>query len=113
MAMELVFGALGGAVFGLAVAAAISGRETPPIPPAPAQMTLGEVTSLIDRLKPLSERPNEDWRGVSVTITGASAKVEIHTKDGNQYTGKGPTLEAAVKMIDSTKIRDALQGWKP
>lgn len=110
MEMVLVFcmgAAIGSwAMYSVTPKAAIA----PPAPERP-QVASGDVTDLIERLKPLAERPNEDWHGVSVTITGASAKVEIKTKDGNEYSGKGKSLPDAVRMIDSLKIRDALQGW--
>lgn len=99
---------------GIALGAAVIYAFTPALPAVvdvKPQVSIGDVTSLIDRLKPLAERPDDDWRGVTVTITGASAAVEIRTKDGNEYKGKGKTLRDAAKMIDSSRIRDALNGW--
>ncbi len=78
----------------------------------PLPVSLGEVTDLIDRLKPLAYEPEGSWRGVRITFTGAGAEVKITTKDGNEYTGAGKTLNAATTMIDSSRIREALQGWQ-
>jgi len=78
---------------------------------APPQVTIGEVTDLIERLKPLAKEPESSWRGVRITFTGAGAEVKITTKDDNEYTGAGKTLKAAATMIDSSRIREVLQGW--
>lgn len=99
---------IGVAIGGVAVYFA---TPKPAAPKERAQVSIGEVTDLIDRLKPLVEYPDQDWRGVSVTITGASARIELRTKDGNEYVGKGKTLQAAATMLDSAKIREALSGW--
>jgi hypothetical protein len=82
--------------------------ETPP----PRVVHSGDVTDLIKRLAPLAYDPSSQWQGVAVTFTGTSAEIKIMTKDRNEYSGKGATLTDAVRMIDSTRIRDALSGWK-
>lgn len=96
-------------VFLLVQAASTAERHAPKI--ETITMDVGEVSALIERLKPLAKHPNDDWGGVSVKFTGASVTIELHTKDGNQYTGKGRTLRDAATMIDSAKIREALAGW--
>lgn len=89
-------------------------QDVPAAPQKPQpSVAMGDVTDLINRLKPLAERPEEDWHGVRVTITGGSAEVEITTTDGNKYTGKAKTLKSAATMIDSSRIREALGGWSP
>lgn len=109
--METALAFFIGSAFGGIIVYLTSLKEMAAVTVQSPPVTIGKVSNLIERLKPLAERPNDDWRGVAVTITGASAKVDIKTKDGNEYTGKGKTLPDAVRMIDSSKIRDALTGW--
>lgn len=76
------------------------------------QVSIGDVTDLIDRLRPFTRDPTSEWGGVRVTITGVSARVEFRTKESLDFGGGGPTLKDAVAVLqDSAKLKDALAGW--
>lgn len=97
---------------GIGIGAAALYFSTPrPLSAMPKPTTIGEVSDLIERLKPLARDPSSDWNGVKVTFTGASVSLNITMREGNEYTAKSATLKDAVAAIDSAKIKQALQGW--
>lgn len=84
-----------------------------PVAAAPAKVvTLGEVTDLIERLSPFARDPSREYGGVTVTITGVSAKVSLETIDYKTVSGGGRTLKEAVSVLqDSDRLKPALAGW--
>lgn len=82
--------------------------------PAP-QVSLGEVTELVDRLKAVAYKPNGDWyeNGINLTFTGFDVALKIKTKNGNEYNARARQLKDVVSMIadPAGDLRAALQGW--
>lgn len=73
----------------------------------------GDITDLLERLKPFARNPDAEYGGVTVRINGASAQIEIEMKDFKAATGRGRTLDEAVDLLrDSERFRKALDGWK-
>jgi hypothetical protein len=108
--MEAVFMICLGVVIG--GAAVYLTVPQPRIPASKENVSIGEVTDLINRLRPFARDPDSEWRGITVKLTGASAKVEIYTKEGTEMSGGGTTLKGAVSVLqDSAKLKLALDGW--
>lgn len=74
---------------------------------------VGEVSDLIERLRPLAKEPDRRWGGIEITFTGAEVSIKLTTKDDNEYNGRAKTLKEAVSRITdpSSTIREALRGW--
>lgn len=79
------------------------------------QVTLGEVTDLIDRLKVVAADPNGEWyrNGISLTFTGLDVTIKLKTKNGNEYNARARQLKDAVQMIadPAPDVRSALKGF--
>ena len=86
-----------------------------PAPSIAQSATLGEVSDLIGRLKPLAKEPNAAWysNGIKITFYGKGVAIELKTPNGNEYHGRADTLREAVARITSpsAEIQKALEGW--
>lgn len=76
-------------------------------------VSLGEVTDLITRLRPLAKDSTHRYGGLSVIFYGAGVKIELERPNGNKYVGEATTLVEAVAriMTPAEDVRAALDGW--
>jgi hypothetical protein len=109
MNWDLILGFAGGATIATIVIYLVG----PAVPTSPASSA--DVSSLIDRLKPLTRGPESAWEGISVQFSGGGVRINMTLPNGNELKSRSDTLEGAVaKLIEPTDvIKSALTGWKP
>lgn len=80
-------------------------------------ISIGEVSDLINRLKPFTQYPNDkSWyrSGITLIFYSNSIELKLKTKNENEYKSVGSTLDEVVTnfSVPSDAIKKSLECWK-